>query len=358
MKKALKILMVVVIVATFSTVCYATEEDKYLEDFENAVPEEYKGSVGSAEEIISSLGIGALLSEIGSAVSGEGSRVGGFFLLLIGLLSLTALSSLVPDEHRKITEAGVLTLASLAIYAGVSPLFGEVTSSLSKLSSFFAAVAPILSSVSLSGGGVGSAAVQSSAMSITLSLVGGAGSALLSAVSGFALAMSLVSAFGGDGAASLSQSVRSIFGWVLGILTALFTGTLSLQTLISSASDSAAMRAAKYLASGMIPVVGGTVAGSLSTLASGLSYVKSFIGAGGIFVIFSMALSPVVLLLLYRLALSASASAATLVGASGFSSVISAYRFALDTLIALYCLSSLLYIFEIILFVKSGVAIS
>ena len=125
--------------------------------------------------------------------------------------------------------------------------------------------------------------------------------------------------------------------------------------MIASSADSAAMRAAKYTA-GLIPVVGGTVSGALSTLAAGLSYAKGIIGIGAIAVILGMALSPLILLLLYRLALSISLTLSELLGAAVMAKALSAFRFSLDSLIAVYALSAVIYIFEILLFVKIGVA--
>ena len=45
-----------------------------------------------------------------------------------------------------------------------------------------------------------------------------------------------------------------------------------------------------------------------------------------------------------------------LIGASGISKTLGAFRFSLDSLIAVYALSAVIYIFEILLFIKIGVA--
>jgi stage III sporulation protein AE len=117
------------------------------------------------------------------------------------------------------------------------------------------------------------------------------------------------------------------------------------------------MSAAKYAASGMIPVVGSTVAGALSTLASGLSYAKGIIGVGAIVVIVGIIISPLVLLLLHRLALSLALILADFLGVSGASRIFGAFRASFDSLIAVYALCSVLYIFNAVLFMKSGVAL-
>ena len=111
------------------------------------------------------------------------------------------------------------------------------------------------------------------------------------------------------------------------------------------------------MASGLIPVVGSTVSGALSTLAAGISYSKGVIGAGAIFVIISIVLAPLVSLLAYRFALSLASMLAEMLGACAASRIFTAFRFSLDSLTAVYALSSIIYILEIILFAKAGVAL-
>ena len=149
--------------------------------------------------------------------------------------------------------------------------------------------------------------------------------------------------------------MKKLFSWFLGIVTVMISGTLSLQTMVASARDCAAMRAAKYAASGMIPVVGSTVAAALSTLASGVSYVKGIVGGGAVFVLISIMLSPLVLMLMYRFALSFAKFASEFFEIGGGVKIFSAYLYSLDTVLATYALSCLVYLFEIILFVKGGV---
>jgi hypothetical protein len=63
------------------------------------------------------------------------------------------------------------------------------------------------------------------------------------------------------------------------------------------------------------------------------------------------------LLLLYRLALSLSIILADFTGAKSVGGVFSSFRFSLDMLIAVYAISALVFVFEILLFIKMGVAI-
>ncbi len=357
MKKALKLSIIVVVISLFSICAQANETDKHLQDFEEVLPEELRGISEDTEELISLVGIESLLSELGDALLGRRGEIISFFLLLIGCAAILSAASLCSGKLSKLCSAGVGILCSVLIFERLGAVFDETSAALLEINRFFSALIPVMSAVTVAGGGTSTAAVGAVGMNFTLSLVGGLGGALLTAVAGFGFAMGMLSSFGHEGISSVVRGVRNFFMWLLGIATALIMGTLSLQTVVSSAADSAAMRTAKYAASGMIPVVGGAVSGALSTLASGLSYVKGVIGAGAVWVIISILLAPLSVLLLYRLALSLTVSFAEFVGSAAVREPFSAFRASLDSLIAVYSLSMLLYIFEIILFVKSGVAL-
>ena len=81
------------------------------------------------------------------------------------------------------------------------------------------------------------------------------------------------------------------------------------------------------------------------------------IGVGSIWVLLSVFLSPLALLLMYRLMLSLSVSLSEIIGAKLSERCFSSFRFSLDTLISVHSLSLIIYVFQIILFVKSGVSI-
>ena len=239
----------------------------------------------------------------------------------------------------------------------VLPLFSETRESIDGLTAFFSDAAPIMSAVTLAGGGAGGAAVESAGIGLALAFVGDVLCTALSGAVGFSLALGLLSCFGDTNVSSVAASVKNLFMWLVGIATLIIMGTLSLQSVVTAAADSAAMRSAKYAASGLIPIVGGTVSGSLSTLASGLSYAKGVIGAGAVAVIVASAVGPLAVLLLYRLSFTVGLKLCESFSASRSASVLKAFASSLDALIAVYSLAVIIYVFEIILFIKSGVAL-
>ena len=356
MKRILKLFIVLVTVVAFSLSVSAAEADKYIAQLGDILPEQASG-VTDPETLVSSVSAGALLRELFDVLTDRRGEIFSFFLLLLGVCTLSSVASFVPEGMREMTECGVGLVSSALIVDRVISVFSETLSSLSSLGEFFSAAAPIMASISLAGGGTGTAAVEVSGITLAVSFVGGVLCSALSVAVGFLLSMGMLSAFGDPGVCSLTTGAKNVFMWLVGISTVVIMGTFSLQSVVAAAADSAAMRSVKYAASGMIPIVGSTVSGALSTLASGLSYAKSVVGAGAIAVIVGGAISPLAVLLLYRLAFTVASRLCDAFSPTRGSAMLRGFSGALDALIAVYSLSMLVYIFELILLMKSGVAL-
>lgn len=356
MKKILLLLTILVILPLFTLKISADDSvDGYISDFEDALPDGFR-DMSDGEKLIDMASPESLLSYVIGGISGEKSRIVSFLLTLLGSATLISVASLCHGSLSEQVQTGVGVICSLLIFSAIRPLIATVTDGITALGKFFASLIPITVGITALGGGSATASVQAVGMYTALSSVGGLGGEIFIYLSAFGLSMSLLSAFGNEGVGSVTRGFRSLFGWVTGIFTALLTAAFSLQTIVASSVDRGAMRAIKYAASGLIPVVGSTVSGAISTLASGLSYAKGIIGGGAILVMLYMAISPLAVLLIYRLALTLAGIFADFAASSVASRIFSSYRFALDMTVTVYSLSALIYLFEIVIFILIGVA--
>jgi hypothetical protein len=119
-----------------------------------------------------------------------------------------------------------------------------------------------------------------------------------------------------------------------------------------------AIRSAKYAASGTIPIVGNAVAGALGLVFGGISYARSIVGTGAIAVILSLVLSPLVTLFAYRAVLRLGICFCSLCSVDGCESIFSSFLGALDSLIAVYSLTAVVYVTELVAFLKGGVSLA
>ena len=166
--------------------------------------------------------------------------------------------------------------------------------------------------------------------------------------------LSMVSALdtGGitDGAV---KGIRGIFNFLIGLSSLFIVGILGAQTLIAVSADNLAIKSAKYALSGMIPVVGGMVSGALTTLISGVKLLSSTVGAVSVIALFSVVGVPLVRLLFFRFCLFLCITVSSFSGGGFGARLFTSMRGALDTLIAVFASSTLIYALEIIIVTAS-----
>lgn len=360
-KRAFFIFSVIVLFfcSAMPTFAASSEEvgDGYVSDFSDVLPDGI--DISELEEGTFG-GVGSFISILASALDAGGESAISFFTMLLGLAALMAVaeSGSVADTPAlsRHTSMGIAVISSLLIFGRLGPIALAIKESIRGMSVFFSALVPIFTGILSAGGNVSSATTQAFNMNISLALVSQISTAVLLPIAfslfALALASGIDSSLGG-----VAKSLRSLFNWILGIAGTVIIAATSMQSVIARAQDTAYLRAAKFAASGMIPVVGSTVSGALSTLAGGLSYAKSTVGIYSVAVLVMMSAAPLVSLLLHRVALNVSASFLEFVGVGGGVRVFSAFRAALDALISVYVIAVVVYILEIVVFLRCGVSV-
>lgn len=329
------------------------DNEEILEKYEQALPQEHSGLI-TPEHISESIGIGAILEECISAVKREVGAVGSFLLLSLSLTSAVLICSSISGEAYPIVNRSCSLIAVFSMVGSLVPLADAVASEISRLSEFLTSLLPILSGISVSLGRVASASAHTTAMTFALSIFGGEGARALVRIVKALFIVSALSPFGSEGA-RLSSTLRGIFIWGIGILTTLLGGVMSLQTIISRSADNAAIMATKYAISNMLPIAGGTVSGALSTLAGGMEYYVGVVGGGAVAVIVLSLVSPIITLIMYKLALSLTSVLASFTGVDSFEGGVRAVSGAMDALIALYSVTVVIYSIGIMLFLRQGI---
>lgn len=343
-------------------VCAAEESavgmDAFLEELGDLVGGRLGIDVRDARAVSEMVGFRALCGSVARAAVGDGTEVLCFFCFLFGLCILRALGSVLASHPAlgEVVGFGTNCICAVALFDVLFDTVQGVMGMLSETSELLCAISPLMSAVTLAGGGTSGAAAQSAVAGLTVWGVEAVCGSLMLPCVGVLFSLGLAAA-PGTGARGVFDAVRRFFLRSLGVLTACVGAAVSLQSVICSAADSAAMRAAKFAAADMIPLVGSTISGALAVLSGGLAYVKSTVG---VCVVAAMLLSvlPVLLrLLLHRAAMGVCVCflefcAPDAVGCFG------ALRGAFDALIAVCALFGLLFLLQIILFIKSGVAIA
>ena len=358
-KKCLLMIMVFGFLVSFFTLGVgAKSEDKtegdFLEEYRDILPDGMDHEL-EGESVVGMLGFDAILSELASAVLRERGRIVSFFFLLLGSSVLMALAGTVGGELSPLIRSLCSAVTSLLVFTKMMPMISELSASLSEISAFFSMLVPIYTGVMALGGAVTAAGTAGVGMSITLEICSiFSEKFLLMLVFGMFFS-SLAGSFGG-GFGTASRAVKNIFTRGLALLSTIFVGMLALQTVISASADNMALRAARYATTSIIPIVGGTVSGALSTLVGGAAYAKGMIGGSAVGVIVTLALSPLVTMLMYKLCFFAAVSFLEFCSMDEGAACLGGIRDALDGLISVYTLSVVLYILEVTVMLISGVS--
>ena len=357
------ILLVMLKASTVMCKAYNTEAeyrnaqtDEILDNFTESLPEELKGA-SDISELNEMLGIKRILADIISSLTDSCDELSSLLMCMLGIALLSTLASFLDSEVASHSQRAVGVVGAALLLDRLAFLVEGAGETLSRINSFFGAVIPISLAVNSLGAAPTTASTQAFGMGLTLSAYSFIGERMVCGIVGAVFICSALSSL--DPMLSrLAKSVRNLFITLLGALTVLCGATFAMQSTISSGADSMAIRSARYAVAGTVPIVGNAVSGALGLVAGGVSYARSIVGGGAIAAIISLVLSPLVTLFAYRLTLKAGAAVSSMCSLDGCESIFSSFLGALDALIAVYSLTAVIYVTELVAFLKGGVSIA
>ena len=226
---------------------------------------------------------------------------------ICGLLVLSAVfRSLSPEDKRGLGRALSLcsTLAlSLLILASSKGLFTRLDTYFTTIKGVATSFLPLMGTLYAMGGNVRAAAVNHSVMSAFLVILETLCAGSVMPIAGVCTSLSLLDA--GAGTISLrplSAFIKRTYTLTLSFLMLLLCGVLGLQSTLAKASDTMALRTARFAAGHFLPVVGGSVAAALRSVAASVEYLRGVAGTGVILVLFYAFLPTFLFVLLTRAA--------------------------------------------------------
>ena len=327
-------------------------EDIY-EGLDGILPE----GLDSTEDVLDLSLFGELIL---GTVSDRARGCGGFLITLVGVALLLSLAERgIFDRGLEATSSAALSgVLSIPIFSSLYSLVGECATAVNSGCEFFSGLLPLMISVTALEGGAVSSAVQGAGMSLALSFISGVILNGLLPVVSLSFSLALLSSFDKEGIiGSLSSLIRGFILSVMGIVGMLLPATLAMQSLLASAKDTLALRSAKYAVGSMIPIVGGTVAGALSTLSAGAGVLRSAVGGVGAMCIIYIFLSPVLVLLLYRGCIGLSLTLLDFCGVRTGGRMLKALLSAYDALLALIACAGVVFLLETVIFTRTVISL-
>ena len=150
----------------------------------------------------------------------------------------------------------------------------------------------------------------------------------------------------------LGDFFKSVSKWIAGLALGIFGVFVSVQGITAAQYDGVSLRAAKYVISGSVPIVGGFLSGGIEIVVAGSALIKNALGSFALFMLFGAVLRPVLLFMALQLFLRLSAAATEPAGGkisaflSRLSSEVGYFLAAILCVGFLYFLTLLLMIFS------------
>jgi stage III sporulation protein AE len=173
------------------------------------------------------------------------------------------------------------------------------------------------------------------------------------------MSFSLMDALGGRFIlAPLCERIKKWYASLLGLVMFLFSLALSTQSVLAGRADSLGMKGVKYAVGNMIPMVGGAVAGTLSTVAAGVTALRGICGVSGIILVALLLLPTLAELLLTRAMLNLAATVAAMLACDGESKLLSEMASLHGYLAAAASICAVVFMIALTLLIQSSTALA
>lgn len=229
--------------------------------------------------------------------------------LCVAVTLLSPMASLLEQAARVTDAAAVFLLAAVPVYAGLLFTAGNTVT------------APTYGALSLAA--ANAVSVLSSAVLIPVLRV--------------FLAFSVASAVTSFDLKRLTDALYKVIKWALVLAVTVYTGVLSVQTIVANSAEMAGGKAAKMLVSGAIPIVGSAFSDAFSVIVSGAALVKNGVGAFGLLASLAIFLPLCIKAAAWLLICFCAGLAAEVLGLKPLASFLNGCAAALRLLIAAVC---------------------
>lgn len=283
--------------------------------------------------VIAVILIAAFIESMEDSLSNRSlSKIFGVICVLIsvGIISETISESL-KTAAEALNSGGTFMLGYVPVFAGITASSGSVTSAVS-YNMLLLLVAE--TAVQLAG-------------------------ELMIPVLSICMAMGIVESINPDFHLSgITEAVKNVVTFILGFVMTIFIGLLSLQSIVGASADTLGVKAAKFMVSNCIPVVGGAIADTYATVKSSLGLLRGGAGFFGIAAIFLMILPPILEIAAIKLMLTAADVVSELFGVSQIKVLIKNSNWIMTTALSLLICFSVMLIISTAVLMLVGLNIS
>ena len=283
------------------------------------------------------------------------------FFNIIGVILLCSCFYMLAGLSENTTPTKIYRfLASLClaimIFNVLSGLWDELDLLLGRLNSLMNAITVSTTSIYALSGAVTTAAVNESQMMIVLTIVEDITYYATYPILQICFGMSFIGCITESiDLSAIGSLIRRTFTTALIILMSIVTAVLSFQNTLGESSDTLLIRTIKLASGSFVPIVGNAVSEATRTVAAGLDSLKNTLGIISIIALISTVLPLMITLWLNKFSFSIGSAFSEVLGLDRESRFLKGSSELIDFAIAIIAAISLVFIINLMIFVRSDV---
>lgn len=278
-------------------------------------------------------------------------------ILLCALLNGMKLSFGEKPMGGVIGMVGTLCVCSI-IVAPIVSCISDAADILKAASGFLLACVPVMAGIMVAAGQPVTAGSYSILMVAAGNVVSLLSANFLAPMMNIFLALSVVSSVSPNiNLSGLCSVLNKAVKWIMGLCMTLFTGLITMHSIVSSSVDSSGSKTAKFIVSSFVPVVGNALGEAFNTITGCVKMLKSGVGAFGLLAGIFIFLPVVVECVLWILTLTLCSGIGEMFGLKEITSLLKASSDVVSTMLAiLLCCMAVLIISTVLMLVIGGVS--
>ena len=303
---------------------------------------------------------------LNTLLSAVGLRLDGVVDLLCTLAGLILVAAVCGRLREGLGETGGEIFGfclRLALYTAIvlqtAGTIEAVTRYFDGLVTLTGGMIPVMGGLYALGGNLGRAAVNGEIMLVFLTVCEYVSVTVTPPVCALCMSFSLMDAFGARLALTpLCEQIKKWYASLLGVVMFVLSLALSTQSVLAGRADSLGMKGIKYAVGNAIPMVGGAIAGTLSTVAAGVTALRGVCGVAGIILVALLLLPTLVELLLTRAILRLAATMASMLACDGEAKLLGEMASLHGYLAAAASICAVSFVLALSLLIHSGIALA
>lgn len=269
---------------------------------------------------LSKISIKQVISYITSEAKNQIGQPMKLLGLLIAIILLISIVESLNIEQAKGSLSNILDIIGVLICLSVmfkymASCIDLTAQTLQTGSNFMMCYVPVFASIVGASGSITSAGVYNVAILSVAEISVQIAVKVLMPLMGIFFALSIIEAI--NPALSLSgmtSGIKKGVQWILGLIMTLFVGLITIQSIVGVSADTVGIRAAKFVASSFIPVIGGAISDAYTTVKGSLGLLRSGVGTFGIVVLLLAILPPLITVIAFKISISIAGFVGEIVG--------------------------------------------